>query len=134
MQNEILLVAQSVSGEKGISQDSVFEAIELALATATKKRYQEPTNIEVNINRDSGEYETFRVWEVVEEEEFEHSGLHKTLEEVKEDKELSLGSLIKEKVDNTVQNSFVTLPKYYHVNTKRGIFIFRAYLCKTVKG
>ena len=100
MQNEILLVAQSVSGEKGISQDSVFEAIELALATATKKRYQEPSNIEVNINRDSGEYETFRFWEVVEEEEFEHSGLHKTLEEVKEDKELSLGSLIKEKVDN----------------------------------
>jgi len=100
MQNEILLVAQSVSGEKGISQDSIFEAIELALATATKKRYQEPSNIEVNINRDTGEYETFRCWEVVEEEEFEHSGIHKMLDEVKEDKDLSLGSLIKEKVNN----------------------------------
>ena len=100
MQNEILLVAQSVSGEKGISQDSVFEAIELALATATKKRYQEPSNIEVDINRETGEYKTFRCWEVVEEEEFEHSGIHKMLDEVKDDDELSLGSLIKERVDN----------------------------------
>ncbi len=100
MQNEILLVAQSVSGEKGISQDSVFEAIELALATATKKRYQEPSNIEVDINRETGEYKTFRCWEVVEEEEFEHSGIHKMLDEVKDDDELSLGSMIKERVDN----------------------------------
>jgi len=100
MQNEILLVAQSVSGEKGISQHSIFEAIELALATATKKRYKEPSNIEVNIDRETGEYITFRCWEVVEEEDFEHSGIHKTFDEVKEDKSLTLGSLIKEKVDN----------------------------------
>ena len=46
MQNEILLVAESVSGEKGLPQEVIFEAIESALATATKRRYSEPSNIE----------------------------------------------------------------------------------------
>ena len=71
MQNEILLVAESVSGEKGLSQEVIFEAIESALATATKRRYPEPSIIEVTIDKTTGEYETFRIWEVVEEEEFE---------------------------------------------------------------
>ena len=46
MQNEILLVAEAVSGEKGLPKSSIFEAIEMALATATKKRYEENSNIE----------------------------------------------------------------------------------------
>ena len=71
MQNEILLVAESVSSEKGLAQEVIFEAIESALATATKRRYLEPSNILVNIDKSTGEYETFRFWEVVEEEEFE---------------------------------------------------------------
>ena len=101
MQNEILLVAQSVSGEKGLPQDSIFEAIELAMATATKKRYQEPSNIEVIIDRDSGEYETYRCWEVVEEEDFEHEGIHLTLDQAKKkDESISLGLMIKEKIKN----------------------------------
>ena len=54
MQNEILLVAESVSGEKGLPQEVIFEAIESALATATKRRYSEPSNIEVNIDKSSG--------------------------------------------------------------------------------
>ena len=60
MQNEILLVAESVSSEKGLAQEVIFEAIESALATATKRRYSEPSNIKVNIDKSSGEYETFR--------------------------------------------------------------------------
>ena len=55
MQNEILLVAEAVSGEKGLPQEAIFEAIEQALATATKKRYQENTNIEVIIDPLTGE-------------------------------------------------------------------------------
>ena len=55
MQKEILLVAQSVSGEKDLPEETIFEAIELALATATKKRYSEPSNIEVIIDRETGE-------------------------------------------------------------------------------
>ena len=101
MQNEILLVAESVSGEKGLAQEVIFEAIESALATATKRRYSEPSNIEVTIDKSSGEYETFRFWEVVDEEEFEDPGLHILLEEAKKkDPKLELGSRIEEKVAN----------------------------------
>ena len=50
MQKEILLVAEAVSGEKGLPKSSIFEAIEMALATATKKRYNENSNIDVNID------------------------------------------------------------------------------------
>tara|TARA_B100000700_G_scaffold14976_1_gene14755 strand:- start:5889 stop:7370 length:1482 start_codon:yes stop_codon:yes gene_type:complete len=101
MQNEILLVAESVSGEKGLSKDIIFEAIESALATATKRRYSEPSNILVNIDQSTGEYETFRFWEVVEEEEFEDPGMHLLLEEAKgKDPSLELGSRIEEKIEN----------------------------------
>ena len=101
MQNEILLVAESVSSEKGLAQEVIFEAIESALATATKRRYPEPSNIEVNIDKSSGEYETFRFWEVVDEEEFEDPGLHILLDEAKKkDSKLELGSRIEEKVEN----------------------------------
>ena len=52
MENEILLVADSVSGEKDLPKESIFEAIEQALATATKKRYKEITNIKVTIGEE----------------------------------------------------------------------------------
>ena len=96
MQNEILLVAEAVSGEKGLPQEAIFEAIEQALATATKKRYQESTNIEVVIDPQTGDYETFRVWEVVSDEEFEDAGF----QIIQNEEHTEIGSLIKEKVDN----------------------------------
>ncbi len=65
MSREILAVVESVSNEKGVSEDIIFEALELALATATKKRYREEVELRVTIDRMTGEYETFRVWEVV---------------------------------------------------------------------
>ena len=83
MENEILLVAESVSGEKELPKEVIFDAIESALATATKRRYKEPSNIEVNIDKQTGDYETFRFWEVVSEEDFEDSGLHLLVEEAK---------------------------------------------------
>ena len=101
MQNEILLVAESVSGEKELPREVIFEAIESALATATKKRYKEPSNIEVNIDKQTGDYETFRFWEVVDEQDFEDSGLHLLIEEAKKkDKKLDIGSRIEEKIKN----------------------------------
>ena len=101
MQNEILLVAEAVSSEKGLPKDSIFEAIEMALATATKKRYEETSIIEVNIDRSTGEYESFKCWEVVEEEEFEDSEFHLQLDEAKaKDDSLELGSIYREKVEN----------------------------------
>ena len=96
MQNEILLVAEAVSGEKGLPKEAIFEAIEQALATATKKRYQESTNIEVIIDPLTGDYETFRIWEVVTDEEFEDAGF----QIIQNDDNSEVGSFIKEKVDN----------------------------------
>ena len=68
MNKEILLVAEAVSNEKDVSKEVIFEAIELALATATKKRYDEEAEIRVVIDRETGDYETFRRWAVVDNE------------------------------------------------------------------
>lgn len=66
MSKEVLLVVESVSLEKGVDKNVIFEAIETALATATKKRYEEGAEFRVQINRVSGEYDTFRTWTVVD--------------------------------------------------------------------
>ena len=65
---EILLVADVVSNEKGISKGELFEAIEQALATATGKRYRHPVDIRVTIDRETGDYDTVRRWLVVDPE------------------------------------------------------------------
>ena len=101
MQKEILLVAEAVSGEKGLPKSSIFEAIEMALATATKKRYNENSNIEVKIDSTTGDYETFRLWEVVSDEDLEDAGIETKLSSAQEkDKDLEVGSFIQEKVEN----------------------------------
>ena len=69
MSKEILLVVESVSNEKGVSEDIIFEALELALATATKKRYDEGVELRVSIDKTSGEYDTFRFWDVIGDDE-----------------------------------------------------------------
>ncbi|MBT8420533.1 MAG: transcription termination/antitermination protein NusA [Gammaproteobacteria bacterium] len=68
MSKEILLVVEAVSNEKGVAPEIIFEAIEAALASATKKRYREDIEARVSIDRQTGDYETFRRWEIVEEE------------------------------------------------------------------
>ena len=101
MQKEILLVAEAVSGEKGLPKSSIFEAIEMALATATKKRYNENSNIDVKIDSATGDYETFRLWEVVLDEDLEDAGIEIKLTLAQEnDKDLEVGSFVKEKVEN----------------------------------
>ena len=66
MSKEILLVVDSVSHEKGVPKDVIFDAIESALAMATKKRYEDDADFRVAIDRETGEYDTFRVWTVVD--------------------------------------------------------------------
>jgi transcription termination/antitermination protein NusA len=74
MNKEILQVAEVVSAEKGVDPEIIFEAIELALASATRKKHGGDIGVRVSIDRESGEYETFRTWEVVadDSEEFEN--------------------------------------------------------------
>jgi len=69
MNKEILMVVDVVANEKGVAKEIIFEAIEAALATATKKRSREDIEARVSIDRETGDYETFRRWEVIEDGE-----------------------------------------------------------------
>jgi N utilization substance protein A len=66
MSKELLLVVDAVANEKGVAKNVIFDAMEAALASAAKKRYvDQDVSVRVSIDRVSGEYETFRRWEVV---------------------------------------------------------------------
>lgn len=67
MNKEILLVAETVSNEKGIAEGVIFEAIEAALEMATKKRYGQELAVKVKVDRKTGDYATTRLWLVVED-------------------------------------------------------------------
>jgi N utilization substance protein A len=69
MNKEILLVADVVSNEKGVEKNIIFEAIEAALATATRKKHGGNIDVRVSIDREDGDYETFRRWEVLDDED-----------------------------------------------------------------
>jgi N utilization substance protein A len=69
MNKEILMVADTVSNEKGVEKDIIFQAIEAALATATRKRYTKDIEVRVGIDRESGDYDTFRRWLVMDDED-----------------------------------------------------------------
>src|SRR5580658_8690584 len=64
MNKEILMVVDAVSNEKGVDKEIIFEALEAALASATRKKYGEEWDARVAIDRKSGDYETFRRWKV----------------------------------------------------------------------
>ncbi|MBP8924225.1 MAG: transcription termination/antitermination protein NusA [Pseudomonadales bacterium] len=98
---EILQVAEAVSNEKGVSPEIIFEAIEIALATATKKRYDEDSEIRVVIDRESGDYTTFRRWKVVGDDELALLGTEFTTEEaVEKNPALQVGDVHEEQVEN----------------------------------
>ena len=59
---EILLVVEAVSNEKGLPREAIFEALESALAIATKKKYEQEIEVRVEIDRETGDFETFRNW------------------------------------------------------------------------
>ena len=62
MSKEILMVVDAVSNEKGVEKDIIFEAIEAALASATRRKHGEDVEVRVHIDRETGEYDTFRRW------------------------------------------------------------------------
>ena len=71
MSKEILAVVESVSNEKGVDAGIVIEAIEVALASATKRRHVADIDVEVSIDRETGEYVTHRRWQVVPDDDAE---------------------------------------------------------------
>lgn len=64
MSKEIMLVVDAVSNEKGVDKEVIFEALEAALASATRKKHGEEWDVRVAIDRRTGQYETFRRWKV----------------------------------------------------------------------
>ena len=68
MTKEILAVVDAVSNEKGVAKEIIFEALEAALASATRKRHPEDVDVRVAIDRETGEYDTFRRWHVVDDD------------------------------------------------------------------
>lgn len=102
MNKEILTVVDVVSSEKGVSKDIIFEAIEAALAMATKKRNREDIESRVEIDRETGNYETFRCWEVVNnDEEIEFPSRQVKLKDVLEDNpDTEVGQFIEKPMDS----------------------------------
>jgi len=101
MNKEILMVADAVSNEKGVDKGIIFSAIEQALATATKRRYDEDSNIRVVIDRESGDYESYRWWEVMPDDVMAELGTQFTVEEAHEkDSSLKPGDVYEEQVEN----------------------------------
>jgi N utilization substance protein A len=74
MNKEILLVVEAVSNEKGVDREVIFQAIEAALETATKKKADEEMDVVVEINRKTGDYATSRRWLVVDDAEDDDDG------------------------------------------------------------
>lgn len=106
MSKEMLSVIESVSHEKGVPKDVIFGAMEAALAVATQKKYGEEAEFRVAIDRESGEYETFRTWTVVdfdnlEEEEEPNPGAQYSVAEAREIKaDAELGDVLEEQVES----------------------------------
>ncbi|MFT5114466.1 MAG: N utilization substance protein A [Parasphingorhabdus sp.] len=97
--NEILLMADVVSREKGLEKEVIFQAIEAALATATRKRHREDIEARVAIHRATGEYDTFRQWIVIDEDEeiIEFPSRQIGLEDAqKQNPEVEIGGAIEE--------------------------------------
>ena len=94
-------MADVVSREKGLEKDVIFEAIEAALATATRKRHREDIEARVNIQRTTGDYDTFRQWLVIEdEEEIEFPSRQISLQEAREKSaEIEVGQFIEEAME-----------------------------------
>ncbi len=102
MSREVLLLVDALAREKNVDKEIVFGALEAALASATKKRFgEEEADVRVNIDRNTGEYQSFRCWEVMDDETFETPELHIKLEEAQKiDPNYQLGEFVEEPLES----------------------------------
>jgi len=97
MSREILLLVDALSREKNVDKETVFGALELALASATKKRFQEDVDVRASVDRTTGDFLFFRRWQVVPEEEFEVPSRQYMLREAQEENpDMKLGDFREE--------------------------------------
>ncbi|MBW3694204.1 transcription termination/antitermination protein NusA [Vibrio sp. T187] len=107
MNKEILAVVEAVSNEKAVPRERIFEALEIALATATKKKSEFEIEVRVEIDRKTGDFETFRRWEAVEEVEFPTKEI--SIEAAKYDDEtIELGGFIEDEIESVTFDRITT--------------------------
>ncbi len=101
MNKEILYVADAVANEKGVAKDVIFEAIEIALASATRKRHGGDIDVRVEIDRNTGDYKTYRRWLVVDGETSENPEREIILEAARlDDPSVQPGDYIEEEIES----------------------------------
>ena len=107
MNKEILAVVEAVSNEKALPREKIFEALESALATATKKKYEQEIDVRVQIDRKSGDFDTFRRWLVVDEVTQPTKEI--TLEAARyEDESLNLGDYVEDQIESVTFDRITT--------------------------
>lgn len=100
MSRELLMLVDALAREKNVEKDIVFAALELALASATKKRFKDDVDVRVEIDRDSGEYKTFRRWQIVVDDEHELPAQQIALTDALEQKlEQQVGEYVEEPLE-----------------------------------
>src|SRR4051812_22377288 len=100
MNREPLLLVDALAREKNVPKDIVFTALESALASATKKRFTDEIDARVSIDRETGDYETFRRWTVVPDEEHEEPAHQLAITDALErDPNLKLGDIVEEPLE-----------------------------------
>ena len=100
MSREILLLVDALAREKNVSKEIVFGALELALASATKKRIHDEAEVRVSIDRNTGSFESFRRWQVVPDNEYVNEFLQVPLSDAqKDDAEVESGDSIEEQLE-----------------------------------
>lgn len=102
MAKELLLVAEAVSNEKAVPREKIFEALEFALAAATKKKSPIDIEVRVKIDQETGEYDTFRRWLVVpDDHQMENPVAEMSVSAAQYDEpELQLGDYVEEQIDS----------------------------------
>jgi N utilization substance protein A len=101
MSREILLLVDALAHEKSVAKEVIFIALELALASATKKRFSEDADVRVEIDRENGEYKSFRRWLVVADEAVENPAAQIALSEAqKNNGDLIEGDYVEEPLES----------------------------------
>lgn len=107
MNKEILAVVEAVSNEKALPREKIFEALETALATATKKKYEQEIDVRVAIDRRSGDFDTFRRWVIVDE--VTQPTREITLDAARyEDENLNLGEFVEDQIESVTFDRITT--------------------------
>lgn len=103
MNKNILLMADVVSNEKGVDKETIFAALEAALSSATKERYGDESDVRVSIDQNTGDYESYRRWTVLEDdsEDFEFPERQIKLSYARKDyPDIEPGEVIEQKIDS----------------------------------